>query len=140
METRKWVCKNNIFGCNWMLNFFQRFNDGPNFSSKYGCWIGQYHGNYGVWWKYCSTSHRTPIPWSVGISMKGSWYIDASVRSFFRWIRSSTIFGVVKQNMKVFPKCWMPLKSTWYVDQKYNWHMALYQTTSYICYETPRHV
>ena len=35
----------NIFGCNWIFDLFQGFNDFKNVNSKYGCWIRQSHGN-----------------------------------------------------------------------------------------------
>ena len=36
MVFKKWVCKNNVFGCIRIFNLLQGFNDCPNFSSKYG--------------------------------------------------------------------------------------------------------
>ena len=65
---KKWVCKNNVFGCIRIFNLLQGFNDCPNFSSKYGCLVRQSHGDYGVWWKNCSTSHSISIPWTICIN------------------------------------------------------------------------
>ena len=161
MVFKNWVCKNNVFGCVRIFNLLQGFNDCPNFSSKYGCWVRQSHGDYGVWWKNCSTSHSISIPWTICINRnvitvpvsyfhESCWYNDASVRSFFRCTKSSTIFrGLIHQcgEMKYEgvskmseTQCWKQLKAAWYEGQKYVLHLASRQTISYIYYQTPRYV
>ena len=50
--------KNYIFGCNRTVNFFQGFNDYPDFSNKNGCLIRQPRGNYTTWCKHCSIRER----------------------------------------------------------------------------------
>ena len=68
------------------------------------CWIRQSHGNVGAWWKNRSSSRRIPTPLTIciirNIIKKPVTYFReklliniayASVRSFFRCIRSSNV-------------------------------------------------
>ena len=109
MVFKKWVCKNNVLGCIRIFNLLQGFNDCPNFRSKYGCWVRQSHGDYGVWWNNCSTSHIISIPWTICINrnvitVPVSYFHEKLLvywcicSIFFRCTKSSTIFrGLIHQ-------------------------------------------
>ena len=107
----------NMDGTEFLKKFFQSLNDCPNFSSKYGCWVRQSHGNYGVWWKNCNTSHNIFIPWTICINWnvitapvtvpdKQMYLCDLSSDTPYP-AQSSVVWytKMVKQNMKVFPIC-----------------------------------
>ena len=134
LETWKLVCKIQS-GCNRVFNMVQGINYCPDFSSIYGCWIRQSHGNSCVWWKYCSTSHRIPILWIIWVN-RNVLMVPVSIDKQMNLCslsscaldpaQSSVVWHtmVVAQNMKVLSKClksqdWNQLKTAWWRGQKF---------------------
>ena len=77
--------------------------------------------------------------------MKSCWYIDASVRSFFRCTNSSTIFGgLIHQGGEMKYEGVSKMSESSMLEAVKNCliqrPLASHQTTSYIYYQTPRYV